>query len=104
MHFKTWYRNGGEPRMGRHLRALFNAAGVEDLEISAAVWCYATPEETIEWGDSYAERLLTSPMGSRAVEYGYRLRMVETAVVLQSVDTPADLREAERLMQASTVA
>ena len=73
-HFKTWYRNGGEPRMGRHLRALFNAAGVEGLEITAAVWCYATPDETHEWGDSYAERLLTSPMGGRAVEYGYASR------------------------------
>lgn len=73
-HFKTWYRNGGEPRMGRNLRALFNAAGVADLEISAAVWCYATPEETIEWGDSYAARLLTSPMGGRAVEYGFATR------------------------------
>jgi len=73
-HFKAWYRNGGEPRMGRHLRALFNAASVDNLEISAAVWCYATPEETIEWGDSYAERLLTSPMGSRPVEYGFATR------------------------------
>lgn len=73
-HFKTWYRNGGEPRMGRHLRALFNAAGVDDLEVTAAVWCYATPEETIEWGDSYAERLLTSPMGGRPVEYGFATR------------------------------
>lgn len=74
MHFKTWYRNGGEPRMGRQLRALFNAAGVDDLQITAAVWCYATPAETHEWGDSYAERLLTSPMGLRAVEYGYASR------------------------------
>ena len=30
--------------------------------------------ETIEWGDSYAERLLTSPMGSRPVEYGFATR------------------------------
>jgi 3-deoxy-manno-octulosonate cytidylyltransferase (CMP-KDO synthetase) len=37
----------------------------------------------------------------RAVEHGYRIRMVETAVVLQSVDTPADLREATRLMESS---
>jgi hypothetical protein len=73
-HFKTWYRNGGEPRMGRRLRALFNAAAVSDLQITAAVWCYATPAETAAWGDSYAERLLTSPMGGRAVEYGYASR------------------------------
>jgi ubiquinone/menaquinone biosynthesis C-methylase UbiE len=74
MHFKTWSRNGGEPRMGRHLRALFNAAGCADLHITAAVWCYATPSETWDWGDSYAERILTSPMGERAVEYGYASR------------------------------
>jgi ubiquinone/menaquinone biosynthesis C-methylase UbiE len=74
VHLKTWDRNGGEPRMGRRLRALFNAAGVADLQVTAAVWCYATPEETTAWGESYAERLLTSPMGGRAVEYGYATR------------------------------
>jgi ubiquinone/menaquinone biosynthesis C-methylase UbiE len=74
VHFRTWYRNGGEPRMGRRLRALFNAAGVAGLEISADVWCYVTPEETTAWGDSYAERLLTSPMGARPVEYGFATR------------------------------
>jgi ubiquinone/menaquinone biosynthesis C-methylase UbiE len=74
VHFKTWYRNGGEPRIGRRLRALFNAAGTTDLRITASLWCYATPPETIEWGESYAERLLTSPMGERAVEYGFASR------------------------------
>ena len=74
VHFKTWYRNGGEPRMGRRLSALFNAAGVADLEVTAAVWCYATPEETTDWGESYAQRLLASPMGERPVEYGYATR------------------------------
>jgi hypothetical protein len=57
--------------MGRQLRALFNAAGVADLRITPAVWCYATPAETVEWGESYAARLLTSPMGARPVEYGF---------------------------------
>jgi ubiquinone/menaquinone biosynthesis C-methylase UbiE len=74
VHLRTWYRNGGEPRVGRQLRALFNAAGVASLEITANVWCYATREETVEWGDSYADRLLTSPMGERPVEYGYATR------------------------------
>jgi ubiquinone/menaquinone biosynthesis C-methylase UbiE len=69
--FKTWYKNGGEPRMGRRLRALFNAAGVSDLRITSSVWSYSTQAETVEWGESYAERILTSPMGSRPVEYGY---------------------------------
>lgn len=74
VHQRTWYRNGGEPQMGRQLRALFNDAGVADVRITASVWCYATRSETIEWGESYADRLLTSPMGERAVEYGYASR------------------------------
>jgi ubiquinone/menaquinone biosynthesis C-methylase UbiE len=74
VHLKTWYRNGGEPRIGRQLRALFNAADVRDLQITASLWCYATPAETVAWGESYAERLLTSPMGERAVEYRYASR------------------------------
>ncbi len=74
VHLRTWDRNGGEPRMGRRLRALFNHAGVDDLRITATVWCYATRRETVEWGESYATRLLTSPMGERAVEYGYASR------------------------------
>src|SRR2546425_106870 len=69
-HLRTWYRNGGEPQMGRHLRALFNGAGVASLQVTASVWCYATREDTVEWGESYADRLLTSPMGERPIEYG----------------------------------
>lgn len=71
---RAWYDNGGEPQMGRHLRALFNAVGVADPSFSAAVWCYATPDETTAWGESYADRLLTSAMGERPVEYGYATR------------------------------
>ena len=74
VHYQTWYKNGGEPQVGRQLRALFNAAGVVDLQITASVWCYATPEETTAWGHSYADRLLTSPMGERPVEYGFATR------------------------------
>jgi ubiquinone/menaquinone biosynthesis C-methylase UbiE len=74
VHLRTWYRNGGEPQVGRQLRALFNAAGVASLEITASVWCYATREGTVEWGESYADRLLTSPMGERPIEYGYATR------------------------------
>jgi ubiquinone/menaquinone biosynthesis C-methylase UbiE len=70
VHVKTWSQNGGDPFMGRKLRALFNASQVADLRISASQWCYASPDETRQWGDSYADRLLTSPMGARAVEHG----------------------------------
>lgn len=70
VHVESWRRNGGEPRMGRALRALANSAGLEDVEVSAALWCYTTPEQTAAWGDAYAERILTSPMGQGPVEYG----------------------------------
>jgi len=74
VHQQAWYMNGGEPRMGRQYRALWNAAGVADVTITASVWCYATASETIEWGESYADRLLDSPMGARPVEHGLATR------------------------------
>jgi SAM-dependent methyltransferase len=75
VHIKTWYRNGGEPRMGRRLRELFNdSTEVTDLRVTASVWYFATPAETLEWGKSYADRILTSTMGEHAVEYGYATR------------------------------
>lgn len=70
VHVKTWRENGGDPFMGRKLRALFNASPIADVQITASPWCYASPAETLHWGDAYAERLLTSPMGARAVERG----------------------------------
>ncbi len=74
IHQRTWYRNGGEPQMGRQLRALFHDAGLRDTRITATVWCYAAPGETSAWGESYAERLLSSPMGELPVEYGFASR------------------------------
>lgn len=70
VHIETWSQNGGDPRIGRKLRALFNSSEVTDLRITGSQWCYAVPAETQQWGESYAERLLTSPMGARAVERG----------------------------------
>src|SRR4051812_44510160 len=40
--FKTWNRNGGEPRMGRQLRGLFNSANLTDVRITSSTWSYAT--------------------------------------------------------------
>jgi ubiquinone/menaquinone biosynthesis C-methylase UbiE len=74
VHLQTWTQNGGDPTIGRKLRSLFNTSGVTHLQVSAAEWCYTTTTETSTWGDSYAERLLTSPMGSRVVERGNATR------------------------------
>ena len=71
---EAWRRLGGEPHMGRELRALFNEAGLVDSRFTAAVWCYSTLDECIAWGDAYADRLLTSSMGERPVEAGLATR------------------------------
>ena len=55
--------------MGRELSLLL-AGGISDCETTAAVWCYAKETETTDWGDAYADRLLTSPMGERPIEAG----------------------------------
>jgi hypothetical protein len=61
-------KNGGEPQMGRRLRGLFHDAGLRHIQISATDWCYATTDETRVWGETYAERFLTSSIGDKAVE------------------------------------
>jgi hypothetical protein len=75
--------------MGRRLRALFNAAGVSDLQITGtALVLRQAPSDTAEWGDSCAARLLTSPMGERAVEYGYASRADLEAMAAASAHGP----------------
>jgi SAM-dependent methyltransferase len=71
---QTARMQGGEPNMGRQMRALFNEAGVTDCRLSAAVWCYTTEDATTTWGDTYAERLETSSIGQLAVEGGFATR------------------------------
>ncbi len=38
--------------------------------MTASQWCYATLPDTRDWGEPYAARLLTSSMGTGAVERG----------------------------------
>jgi ubiquinone/menaquinone biosynthesis C-methylase UbiE len=63
-------RNGGEPQMGRRLRGLFHEVGLGDARISATAWCYATAEETREWGEAYSRRVLESGIGDSAIAHG----------------------------------
>ena len=65
---------GGEPRMGRYMALCSTRLGCPMVQVTATVWCYATTEETVTWGDSYADRLLTSSMGERPVEAGLAMR------------------------------
>lgn len=64
-------RNGAEPDAGRHLFSWFRAAGLPEVQMSASVWQFWTPEECRNWGYSWADRCLTTSFGRQAIEYGF---------------------------------
>jgi SAM-dependent methyltransferase len=66
--------NGGEPDAGRRLLAWARAAGFTDIEVSADVWCHATPAERAFWGGMWSERIVASAIADQAVGYGYATR------------------------------
>ncbi|HEX2856893.1 MAG TPA: methyltransferase domain-containing protein [Propionibacteriaceae bacterium] len=61
---------GAEPCAGRRLRAWFHAAGLDVVVAGSSTWTYATTDETAWWGDSQADRVLTSNFAARAAEQG----------------------------------
>ncbi len=60
--------NGGEPDAGRRLFAWAHAAGFTDVQPSASVWCFATPEDRAWWSESWAERITSSSIAQQAVD------------------------------------
>ncbi len=58
---------GGEPDAGRRLGAWAHAAGFSGVEVSASMWCFATPEERQWWGELWAERLTRSRFAEQAI-------------------------------------
>jgi ubiquinone/menaquinone biosynthesis C-methylase UbiE len=66
--------NDAEPDAGRYLFAWCRDAGLADVEVTASVWSYYEPESRRNWGESWADRCLTSSFGEQAVEYGYATR------------------------------
>lgn len=65
------HRNGAEPDAGRRLLAWARAAGAGDVQPSASVWCYATPEDRAAWGEMWAERIVASNVAHQAVHGGH---------------------------------
>lgn len=63
--------NGAEPDAGRHLYSWFRSGGLPQVQMSAAVWQFWTPESRRNWGYSWAERSLKSSFADQAVSYGY---------------------------------
>jgi hypothetical protein len=65
---------GGEPEAGRRLLSWAQAAAFSTITSSAAVWCYATPEERAWWGGLWAERTTSSAFAAQAVEGHFATR------------------------------
>lgn len=63
-------RNGAEPDTGRRLVSWLRAGGFEHVEVSATAVVFATPNEVLNWGDSWADRITRSSVATQAVEYG----------------------------------
>ena len=50
---------------------MLRAAGFVDIATTGTAVIFATPEETQNWGYSWAERTVQSSFGKQAVEYGF---------------------------------
>jgi len=63
--------NGGEPDAGRRLLSWARAAGLGDRVVAtSSTWCFATPADRAWWGGLWAERVVGSALGDRAVALG----------------------------------
>jgi SAM-dependent methyltransferase len=62
--------NGGEPDAGRRLVSWAKAAGFAQVTAGASVWCFAAPEDRAWWGESWAERIVSSSLAKQAVAAG----------------------------------
>ena len=60
--------NGGEPDAGRRLRSWAIEAGFGSVACTASAWCYAEAADLAWWSTTWAERLVASSFGRRAVE------------------------------------
>ena len=66
--------NGGEPAAGRHLTSWARAAGFRRVTSSASAWCFAVETDRRWWGETWAERVVSSALAERAVEIGAATR------------------------------
>ncbi len=63
--------NGAEPDAGRRFRQWTREAGLQDVRLSTSTWTYATAEQTRWWGDSQADRVLSSTFATQARADGW---------------------------------
>jgi SAM-dependent methyltransferase len=63
-------RNGGEPDAGRRLASWARSAGFAEVQVSASVWCFATPADRQWWGGMWSDRITSSAIAEQAVTDG----------------------------------
>jgi ubiquinone/menaquinone biosynthesis C-methylase UbiE len=68
---KVWQLNGGNPHLGRSLRALLAAAGFINTRASASYDSYGTPEEVKLWAERMVDHFSQSSLSGRLVELGW---------------------------------
>ena len=75
---ETYHRvtaaNGAQADAGRRLLAWAIEAGFEDVIPSAAVWCFATPEDREWWAETWSERVVHSAFAEQAERYALATR------------------------------
>jgi SAM-dependent methyltransferase len=62
--------DGGEPDAGRRLLGWARAAGLEEVIASSSTWCFASAADRDWWGGLWADRIVSTRVGVRAVELG----------------------------------
>jgi len=55
---------------GRRLLGWAHAAGFDEVDASASVWCFSTDEERAWWGGLWADRFTDSSMAAQLLEHG----------------------------------
>lgn len=60
----------GDPAAGRQVKAWARAAGFAEVESSASVWLFETPEARAWWGGAWAERALHSSFADNVLRLG----------------------------------
>ena len=67
-------RNGADANAGRRIPSWFARAGLEQVEVSTTVAVMRDPAEVLNWGDSWAERIVSSSLAEQALAYGLATR------------------------------
>jgi ubiquinone/menaquinone biosynthesis C-methylase UbiE len=68
---KVWQLNGGNPHIGRRLRALLTKAGFINTRASASYDSYGTPGEVSIWAERMIDHFSQSSLSDRLVELGW---------------------------------